>query len=235
MAAKEGAMTEAEWLAYGDPKLMLEFLRGKISPRKLRLYAAACCHRIESLFAEEWCRTAVELSEKVADGLATESELDDLLPDSFSGWAATAAWDGTFKGSIEFALKATDAAANAAAGGSVGAGQVQGEQDYDQVAIDAWKSARSDERIMQTLILRHMVGNPFRPVALDPAWLQWNGGTVRKMAQAIYDDRAFDRLPILADALEEAGCTNRDLLDHCRGGGDHVRGCWAVDLLLGKE
>jgi hypothetical protein len=72
-------------------------------------------------------------------------------------------------------------------------------------------------------------------VALDPAWLAWNAGTVRKMAQAIYDDRAFDQLPILADALEEAGCANRDILDHCRSGGDHVRGCWVIDLLLGKE
>jgi hypothetical protein len=91
------------------------------------------------------------------------------------------------------------------------------------------------EGAAQAILLRDIFGNPFRPVALDPAWLAWNGGTVRKMAEAIYDDRAFDRLPILADALEEAGCTDRDILDHCRWGGDHVRGCWAIDLLLGKE
>ena len=62
----------------------------------------------------------------------------------------------------------------------------------------------------------------------------WNDGTVRKIAQAIYDERAFDRLPILADALEDAGCDNADILNHCRNGGEHVRGCWVVDLLLGK-
>jgi hypothetical protein len=76
---------------------------------------------------------------------------------------------------------------------------------------------------------------PFRPVALDPAYLTRDGGTIPRLAQAIYDDRAFDRLPILADALEEAGCTNADILDHCRQPGPHVLGCWVVDLLLGKR
>ena len=74
----------------------------------------------------------------------------------------------------------------------------------------------------------------FRPVALNTAWLAWNDGTIPKLAQAIYDDRAFDRLPILADALEDAGCTDADILGHCRGGGEHTRGCWVVDLVLGK-
>jgi hypothetical protein len=67
-----------------------------------------------------------------------------------------------------------------------------------------------------------------------PVWLCWHGGTIPKLAQAIYDERAFDRLPVLADALEEAGCTDADLLGHLRGPGPHVRGCWALDLLLGK-
>jgi hypothetical protein len=58
-----------------------------------------------------------------------------------------------------------------------------------------------------------------------PSWLSWNDGTVVKMAQAIYDDRAFDRLPILADALEDAGCSDADILAHCRSEGPHVRGC----------
>jgi hypothetical protein len=82
-----------------------------------------------------------------------------------------------------------------------------------------------------THILRDIFGNPFRPVSLDPSWIS---STVTSLAQAIYDDHAFDRMPILADALEDAGCTNQDILAHCRGGGEHVRGCWVVDLLLGK-
>ena len=84
-------------------------------------------------------------------------------------------------------------------------------------------------------LFRDIFGNSFRPVAVDPDWLAWNHGTVSGIARHIYDDRAFDDLPILADALEDAGCTNADVLNHCRGGGEHVRGCWVVDLVLGKE
>ena len=67
-----------------------------------------------------------------------------------------------------------------------------------------------------------------------PAWLSWNGGTVAGLARSVYDERRFADLPILADALEEAGCDNAELLTHLRGPGPHVRGCWALDLLLGK-
>jgi hypothetical protein len=84
-------------------------------------------------------------------------------------------------------------------------------------------------------LVRDLFGNPFRPSPPPPpAVLAWNDGTIPRIAQAIYDKRAFDRLPILADALEEAGCTNQDMLGHCRSGGEHVRGCWAVDLILGR-
>ena len=69
----------------------------------------------------------------------------------------------------------------------------------------------------------------------DPSWLAWNDGAIRKIAQTIYDARAFDRLPLLADALEDAGCTDAAILSHCREPGEHVRGCWVVDLLLGKN
>jgi hypothetical protein len=84
-------------------------------------------------------------------------------------------------------------------------------------------------------LVREVFGNPFHPVAVDPAWLAWNGGTVRRVAQAIYDNRDFDHLPILADALEDAGCSDDHLLGHCHSEGPHVRGCWVVDLLLGRE
>jgi hypothetical protein len=81
-------------------------------------------------------------------------------------------------------------------------------------------------------LIRDIFGNPFRPVTADPSWLT---STVAALARGIYADRAFDRLPILADALQDAGCDHADILDHCRGHGPHVRGCWVVDLLLGKE
>ncbi|MBL8793270.1 MAG: hypothetical protein JNM56_05145 [Planctomycetia bacterium] len=80
--------------------------------------------------------------------------------------------------------------------------------------------------------LRDVFGNPFQPMTVDPAW---RTSTVSSLAQAIYHERAFDRLPILGDALEDTGCDNADILNHCRQPGDHVRGCWCVDLLLGKR
>jgi hypothetical protein len=96
-------------------------------------------------------------------------------------------------------------------------------------------SLEHEEKVVQVHLLRCIVGNPFRPSQPDPAWLVWKDGTITRLAQGIYTDRAFDRLPILADALEDAGCDNADILAHCRGPGPHVRGCWVLDLLLGKS
>ncbi|MBL8793030.1 MAG: hypothetical protein JNM56_03935 [Planctomycetia bacterium] len=84
----------------------------------------------------------------------------------------------------------------------------------------------------QCNLIRDLFGNPFRPVSVHPAWLT---STVTSLAQGIYDERTFDCLPILADALEDAGCDNADILNHCRQPGEHVRGCWVLDLLLAKE
>ena len=81
-------------------------------------------------------------------------------------------------------------------------------------------------------LIREVFGNPFRPITLKPSWLT---STVLALATGIYADKAFDRMPILADALQEAGCDNDDILDHCRHPGEHVRGCWVVDLLLNKK
>ena len=95
------------------------------------------------------------------------------------------------------------------------------------------KAIKTAEQAALSHLLR-CIFNPFRRASIGAAWLAWNDGAIRKMAQVIYDARSFDRLPLLADALEDAGCTDADLLAHCRGPGPHVRGCWVVDLLLGK-
>ena len=87
------------------------------------------------------------------------------------------------------------------------------------------------EREQQVVLLRDIFGNPFRPATLDPSWLT---STVTALAAQMYDSRDFSAMPILADALQDAGCTNDDILDHCRGDGPHVRGCWVFDLVLGK-
>jgi len=115
---------------------------------------------------------------------------------------------------------------------------------FDAVAVAAQRAAgvRADaegtnaaaesESEAQLHLLRDIFGNPFRPAAIDPSWLT---STVVALARGIYEERAFDRMPILADALQDAGCDNEDVLGHCRGPEPHVRGCWVVDLLLGKE
>jgi hypothetical protein len=107
------------------------------------------------------------------------------------------------------------------------------------MVLGRWKVGITDEAIptgaerpVQSDLIRCIFGNPFRPITLAPTWLT---STVVGLASAIYADRAFDRLPILADALEEAGCNEPAVLAHCRSDGPHARGCWVVDLLLGKE
>jgi hypothetical protein len=92
------------------------------------------------------------------------------------------------------------------------------------------------------MLLRDLVGNPFRPVNISPSWLRWNDAAVVHLAQAAYDNRILPagtldnaRLAVLADALEEAGCTDEQILGHLRSGGEHYRGCFVVDALLGKS
>jgi hypothetical protein len=198
-------MTEAEWLACTDPQPMLEFLRGKASDRKLRLFAVACCRRIWHLLTDDRSRQALQVAERFADGLATDEERNYFrhLPSSSSADAATRA-------SVARFAESTEAAADL-----------------------AHAEGGSPDCIPQCHLLRCLFGTlAFRPVILDPAWRTATG---TMLAQAIYDDRAFDRMPILADALEDAGCTNQDILAHCRSSGKHVRGCWVVDLLLDKS
>ena len=91
---------------------------------------------------------------------------------------------------------------------------------------------RATEGKAQADLIRDIFGNPFRPATFDPSWLT---STVTALAAQMYDSRDFSAMPILADALQDAGCTSDDILNHCRGDGPHVRGCWVVDLVLGKE
>jgi hypothetical protein len=98
------------------------------------------------------------------------------------------------------------------------------------------RAARWGSRCKGEDLLRDLFGPlPFRDVRIDPAWFAWNEGVVGKLAASIYEDRAFEQMPILADALEEAGCGNKEMLTHFRQQGQiHVRGCWLLDLLLQK-
>jgi hypothetical protein len=232
-------MTEAEWLACEDPQPMLEWLRNKASDRKLRLFAVACCRRIGHI-SDKRLRQAVEIAERRADGLATDADLARIYrecdnnnryesePVAFYLQLASlhltshSGLDVPDAGSAAYVVEhvpidASDAVSSAAA-------REGGEA--------AGRAKCTAESLAQAWLLRDIIGNHFHLFAADPSWLT---PTVTSLAQAIYADRAFDRLPILADALEDAGCTNQDMLAHCRGGGEHVRGCWVVDLLTGRE
>lgn len=228
-------MTEEGWLKGTDPLPLLEYLQSAASERKLRLFACACCRLVWPRMKDEHCRHAVEVAERYADGLADPKQLAMVRPPALRAahrrgeyaWAAYWAANNRIEGTIENVLLVVsegterDAAQAAQAAGT------------DQMA--AWNNASADGICRQAHLLRDLFGNPFRPVSFDPNWLRWQGGLLPKMARTIYDERRFDELPILADALEEAGCGERALLDHCRAGGEHARGCWVVDLLMEKE
>jgi hypothetical protein len=235
-------MTEAEWQACTDPQPMLEFLRGKVSDRKLRLFACACCRR--NWGGLGWnSRKAVAIAERYADGQAGwwKSYWGEMLAVFNSGgedeqavYVTVCPWGG-------WADADPDGVTAASLVARLSRGEGRGLPSPTASAGPAGRpSHQTDsadceaERQAQCELLRDLFGSPFRPVSLDPVWLAWNDGAVRKLAQTIYDERRFGDLPILADALEDAGCADDGLLGHLRGKGPHVRGCWALDLLLGK-
>jgi hypothetical protein len=253
-------MTEAEWLACNSALHMIWHLRssGKEVKRKLRLFACGCCRRGWRFLCDKRSREAVEVSERYAEGaVATEA----LLPAQVAAEAAARAAESRFKSTnrgwaAAWAVHAEWVAAEAAALAALndsGRETEWGEVDHVEYAAvhiqaaagDAARSsglpepeardAKDKEMTGQARLVRDLFGNPFHPAPLvETAWLVWNDGAVRKMAQSIYDERRFGDLPILADALEDAGCTDADILSHCRQPGEHVRGCWVIDLLLGK-
>ena len=249
-------MTEAEWLACTDPQKMHDFLfwvkasdglkwnegRGQ---RKLRLFAVACCRRIWHLLIDKRSREAVEVAERYADGRATDEELE------IASVAADAVWHADMKRAAKERkwdrrsrlpyYGASAAAYNVAIPlGWWGAAPAFVAPDKIAREISA---NRETENLAQCALLRDIFGNPFRQSPnLSPAVYSWDDGTVRHIAEVIYEERRLPertldntRLAILANALVEAGCTNADILTHCRQPGDHVRGCWVVDAILGKK
>jgi hypothetical protein len=201
-------MTEAEWFAGTDPYALLRFLQNKATERQLRLFAIACLRRMARVHRSGFVDPMkFALCERVADGLESPDKLWPLL---FSSDAA----------SLAALADPMDAARNCA---WFATHRIWMERSMD------------NERAPQCDLLRCIVGNLFRRSLLDSAWLRWNNGTVRKMALAIAAERAFENVPILADALEEAGCTDQHILTHCRRSTEHVHGCWVLDLLLGTS
>ena len=209
-------MTEAEWLECNDPRPMVEFLGVEFSDRKLRLFAVTCCQRMWFFLDDERLRKAVVMAERYADRLISEEQFNaarrtELLSSASSQRAA-----------ISPVFLCTRDDPNAIV-----------ETYAHSIRLLVHAKEQHAERAAQADVLRDMFGPLlFRPVCLHPAWLTLS---VKQLGVAIYEEKAFDRMPILGDAMEEAGCTNAEILAHCRGPGPHVRGCWVLDLLLGKE
>ena len=225
-------MTEAEWNAAEPPEewllspAVLNYLRGWCtSDRKLRLFAVACARRLAHLLPDDSCRQAILIAERHADGLASDVELAQAQTRAqIGGRADDSPAEIARSAAIYAAHRDLAEAADTALGYSMHP-WLHPANRHDEARFRV-------ENLRRWAWLHDIVGHPFTPETFAPAWRSANAVAV---ADSIYSDRAFDRLPILADALEDAGCTSRDILDHCRQPGVHVRGCWVVDLVLGKE
>lgn len=229
-------MTDAEWAACTDPWKMLGFLQSRASERKLRLFAVACCRRAWHLMTDPRHRHAVEAAEKVADGLLDEKAFDEAMQPIVALWAALSdATEGDWRTSgymtattrhLETGKGAADAASFAARGLACLAGLDESPPWYD-----AWRA----EAAAQCRLLRDLFGNPFYPFRFDPRWLAREARAAVDQARMIYQEEKFESLPSLADMLEQAGCRDQVVLDHCREPASHACGCWVVDALLERE
>lgn len=252
-------MTCDEWDASGDLGAMLEFLNSAAmgrdgvcvapSERKLCLVNCAWCRAIWPLLTDERSRNAVDAAERYVDGNADPAELELTMCSAEAVLAqaktnlkyhtARAPVDllrRCWKGGVELRL-AAEQAAMAAAWTIEESWKRKAEPDPTGERFgEAWAEAYGRAERDQCEMLRDIFGLlRFHSLNVDARWLAWSDGAVRKIAQQIYAERGFGRMPLLADALEDAGCADAAILSHCRGQGEHVRGCWVVDLLLGRS
>jgi hypothetical protein len=255
---------ESKWLACTDPTPMLEFLRGKASDRKLRLFTCAYARRVWGLLKARRQVRPFEVAERYVDGGAS---FDDIRAAGEAvyrwGWnrpsptalmaACTAPLlhprgerEGELPGHLRVNVmrgRGPDCTLQASRYVAMKLWRnpdgwpFRGRDFPDDAAINtAIRPLLVVELCAQAALLRDIFGPlPFRAVAIHPDVLAWNDRVVLRVAQAVYDERRFGEMPILADALLDAGCDNEDLIQHCREPGPHVRGCWAVDAILGKS
>jgi hypothetical protein len=239
-------MTEAEWNNCTDPILMLASLRGELSDRKLRLFTCACLRRVWHSLPNESFREAILETEQIAERTGA------MPPDAVSWWRrldfdqafSTLLGERDVYDSVtSLLLVAAHTHADAQVASWLAAHAEADPVWRSHVAKSRRTSARREEASVQACLLRDVAGVPRRRTSLEPALLRWNEGTVVKLARAAYDEQLLpegtlhpSRLAVLADALEEAGCTDPDVLSHGRQqGAVHLRGCWLIDLLLNKE
>lgn len=234
-------MTETEWNCSDDLLAMLDWLnehRG-FSDRKARLFAVAVCRRIWDLLPDARSRIAVAVAEQFVDGLASRGELEAAHGEAHACCMERPAWAPA----MEAALAAEEASSPMVKGAAFEAA-LNGKQARSTAQSQNWNAEFWDaEQQAHADLLRDLCGpSPFRPLVFDRVWLAWHDGMVLKLAHNVYEERHLPEgtldnalLAVLADALEEAGCTNQNMLSHCRNAGTHVRGCWAVDMILAKQ
>jgi hypothetical protein len=221
-------MTEAEWLACEDPDAMrVELLSaGPLSERRLRLLGCACCRRLWKLMTDKRSQQAVEGAERYVEEQLSITDLQGLHD------AARRAWEAA---PYEMGKKANSTAAAAATATYVSSSHIDINvlSNTMGAAVEGFpkKARKLSEQRCQAILLRDVFGNPFRAVTFSQSW---RTDTAVSLARQMYEARNFSAMPILADALQDAGCDNDEILDHCRQPGEHVRGCWVVDLVLGK-
>jgi hypothetical protein len=191
---------------------------------------------------DERTRIGVETAEKYANGMIGEDELENARKATAEAWTTVWEMGWHIYQSARAAHFSLDLKADVVAMAAQEVVGAKGNHVKDTLSCEAdsepVKKAMSEERLDQLDLLRDIIGNPFHPVSIN---LAWQTPTVLSLAQAAYDNRILPagtlepaRLAVLADALEEAGCDNADILNHLRQPGEHVRGCWVVDLVLGK-
>jgi hypothetical protein len=239
-------MTEAEWLAATDPVRMLTFVRdsGQSTFRRCWLFTAACCTRADSILSPELARTIARISELLATGDAPPEERR-------AAREVTRRWKETFVRAQEWEAAASVRAFEDFLQRPAQSGFDSARWAIQLVTLPDWSNAEDAWRIEQPAPRRqsprttgeyygHVLNFlrcifPRVAADIDPSWLAWNGAAVQRVARSINEDRAFDRMPLLADALEDAGCTDAELLSHLRGPGPHARGCRGLDVVFGRK
>ena len=222
-------MTEAEWLTCSDPEKMVNFLGDKAGHRRLRLFAAACCRRILHRLQHLDQRMAVEVVERMAEGRGSRFDVREAAAavKSGSGFAAIVVSVALNESPVIAAVRSANLARF-----ELASAKAKHDLNDTRRINPAWQKVSDAEAVSQGVLFRCIFGSPFRQVRFNPLWQTTD---VLALSPGIYDDKAFDRLPILADALMDAACDDLDILAHCRSTGPHARGCWVVDLVLGKE
>ena len=215
-------MTEEQWLACADPTAVLCFLRGRASDRKLRLFAVACCRLNRHMLMTDTL-AALEVAEDFADGRITREE---------RRVARARAFASSWHPDLEYRHRRGPAKACVTAALARRAFEAASKASWFAEHTGLWPQEMEERKQVQAELLRDIFGNPFRPPVPDRRWIT---SSVAAAAQSIYGSRRFDRVPELVEDLEQAACKDADLLAHCRREGPHVRGCWVLDLVLGKQ